>query len=334
MRLSAGETISATEALTSAISLGRWDFYGLQAEDLLQEREPFRATPDAMASCTGQAAQREAESWLADWLNLDPGTSVGTLPTSLLNDAHLRRGTLLLDVGHFDEGRTELEALRVATADDALTQYRLALYFRDVGLYRSSIIAATALWQLSPAADVSQLPAFIGCLIYPMYYSDLVEQEAAANGLSPLFVYSLMRQESLFEGFATSSAAAQGLMQVIPPTGAAIAEALDWPPDYQSQDLYRPMVSVRFGVWYLAQQKERFAGNEFAALAAYNGGPGNALRWMEDAGGDTDLFVELVGFGETQSYIRLIREYYAAYRLLYAGPVDSMKPAPALRGSE
>ncbi len=232
------------------------------------------------------------------------------------------------------KGGPSLRLLRVATADDALTQYRLALYFRDVGLYRSSIIAATALWQLSPAADVGQLPLFIGCLIYPMYYSDLVEQEAAANGLSPLYVYSLMRQESLFEGFATSSAAAQGLMQVIPPTGAAIAEALDWPPDYQSQDLYRPMVSVRFGVWYLAQQKERFDGNLFAALAAYNGGPGNAVGWMEAADGDTDLFVELVGFGETQNYIRLIREYYAAYRWLYAGPVDVMKPASVLRGSQ
>jgi soluble lytic murein transglycosylase len=332
--LTAGETVSATLALTSAMSLGRWDYYGLQASDQLTDRETFGAYPDLLASCDDPEAQAEAEAWLADWLNLAPDAPLGALPESLSSDPRFQRGTLMLRLGHFDEGRTELEALRVAKVDDALAQYQLALAFRDLGLYRSSILAAAALWRLSPAEEVETVPRFIGCLTYPRYYRDLVEAQATEHDLSPLFIYALLRQESLFEGYATSIAAAHGLMQVIPTTGAAIAEALDWPPDYETNDLYRPMVSVRFGVWYLAEQRDLLEGDLFAALAAYNGGPGNALRWMEAADGDTDLFVELIDFEETRKYVRFIREHYAHYRHLYARPVPAMAPATVLRDPE
>jgi soluble lytic murein transglycosylase len=345
VHLEAGATISATEALSSAVSLGPWAFYGLRAGDLLDEQgrtsqalpgAPFHVSPDGSAACDTPEAQAEAESWLAAWLALDPEVPVGELSPSLSGDARLRRGTLLLRLGHFDEGRTELEALRVATTADPLAQYQLARYFRDIGLYRSSIIAAAALWRMAPVADLTELPSYIGCLVYPTYYSDLVEQEALDRDLSPLFVYALLRQESLFEGAATSFAAAHGLMQVIPPTGAAIAEALDWPPDYETRDLYRPMVSVRFGVWYLSEQRDLFDGNLFAALAAYNAGPGSAMRWMAAAGDDTDLFVELVDYEETRRYLRLIREHYEGYRWLYARSASVMTRSSEdrIRGSQ
>jgi soluble lytic murein transglycosylase len=79
------------------------------------------------------------------------------------------------------------------------------------------------------------------------------------------------------------------------------------------------MVSVRFGTWYLAEQRDLLEGNLFGALAAYNGGPGNALRWWETANEDLDLFVESIDFRETRTYVRVIREHYARYRWLYGG---------------
>ncbi|HRU95520.1 MAG TPA: lytic transglycosylase domain-containing protein, partial [Anaerolineae bacterium] len=217
-----------------------------------------------------------------------------------------------------DEARTELDGLRAGYRDDALAQYHLALIFRGLGLCRSSIAAASTVLQLSPAGDLTQAPRFLGCLIYPTYFSELVAADAAEFELPLLLVYALLRQESLFEGYATSWAAARGLMQVIPSTGAEIAAALNWPPDYQTADLYRPIVSVRFGTWYLAQQRERFEGDLYPALAAYNGGPGNAARWWEAAGGDRDLFVELISLEETRTYITRIAQHFAYYRWLYA----------------
>ena len=108
-------------------------------------------------------------------------------------------------------------------------------------------------------------------------------------------------------------------MQVIPPTGQEIFNALGWPPNYSTPDLYRPMVSVHYGVWYLARQRDYIDGNLFAGMAAYNGGPGNAMRWWTAANADQDLFVELIGFAETRTYVERIREHYARYAWLYRG---------------
>jgi soluble lytic murein transglycosylase len=63
-----------------------------------------------------------------------------------------------------------------------------------------------------------------------------------------------------------------------------------------------------------------FDNNLFVALAAYNGGPGNAARWLELAGdGDDDLFVESISNAETRSYVEKVYEHYAEYRELYGG---------------
>ncbi len=76
-------------------------------------------------------------------------------------------------------------------------------------------------------------------------------------------------------------------------------------------------MSVRFGTWYLARQRDRFEGALYPALAGYNGGPGNAARWWAAAGEDLDLFAELIGFQETRTSVRRITEHHARYRWLY-----------------
>lgn len=313
--LQLGETISATDVLSRAANLTPWKFYGLRAADLLAGREPFASSGPAPTPC-GPAAQQQAETWLANWIGIS-GTISSQLPPAIRQDARWQRGTRLLRLGHFEEGRTELDALRHATEDNALVQYQLSLALRDVSLYRSSIAAAFTVWRLSPAQDFTELPRFIGCLIYPLYYRDLVEPDALAEGFDPLVVYALLRQESMFQSGALSSAAAHGLMQVIPSTGEHIAQSMGWPPNYQTHDLYRPMVSVRFGVWYLARQRDAIGNNLIAGMAAYNGGPGNAARWWQAAQGDPDLFVELISLTETRTYVERIREHYAHYVWLY-----------------
>ncbi|KXK15721.1 MAG: lytic transglycosylase catalytic subunit [Chloroflexi bacterium OLB14] len=106
-------------------------------------------------------------------------------------------------------------------------------------------------------------------------------------------------------------------MQIIPSTGAQIASELGKPLDYNDNDLYRPYVSIMFGTHYLTKNRNLFNGDTYAALAAYNGGPGNALAWKELSGDDPDLFVESVRFEETRNYIRHIYEIFVIYRRLY-----------------
>lgn len=340
--LETGKTLSATQAFSRAVAAGPLDYYSQRAldyqVDLDQPRAPL-TRPAAALSTAGfdeDVARAATDVWLGDGLGLShtEAVTLSQLAPALAADPRLLRGQALWRLGRQTEAKQELEWLRRDTATDLRAQYQLAIFFRDLGLYRSSILAAEAALRLSPARSPFDAPAFLARLAYPTYYADLVLPEAGAYDLDPLLVFALVRQESLFEGFATSFAYAHGLMQVIPSTGQSIASSLGWP-DYETADLYRPLVSVKFGTWYLAQQRDRFEGLLYPALAAYNAGPGNAQRWLKrtlgacDAAGeactfDYDVFVELIHLYETRLYVRQIDKHFAVYRHLYGegGAVD------------
>jgi len=171
---------------------------------------------------------------------------------------------------------------------------------------------------LSDSASSMMAPPYFSHVRYGLYYNDLIVPAAQNNGLDPLFIFSVVRQESLFEGFVRSTAGARGLMQIVPSTGATIASAVGWPPEFNPEQLYSPQVSIVLGTHYLASNRDLLNGDLFGALAAYNGGPGNALEWEKLSGNDPDLFLESIRFDETRNYIRNIYEIYVIYRRLYS----------------
>ena len=298
----------------SALATVGTDYYTLRAQELALEGTPFTAVGALMVPDELEA-QQAAETWLRQWLSLGDDVAIRSLSAALAEDNRLKIGSKLWQLGLYEEAKRELEAVRIDYARDALTSYQLALYFRDLGLYRSSILAATAVINLS-GQTVFDVPPFIGRLAYPIYYHELITPLAGLYGYDARLQFALVRQESLFESFARSGAAAQGLSQVIPDTGTYIAQRLGWP-EYENEDLYRPYVGLAFGAYYLDEQLNSFEGQVYAALSAYNAGPGNARRWYEVAGDDWDLYVETVNFGETRLYIERIYTGYVIYRHLY-----------------
>ncbi|MBK8988610.1 MAG: tetratricopeptide repeat protein [Chloroflexi bacterium] len=290
--------------------------YGaIRAHDMATEAPPFARPAALVIPPADSTAQNEAEAWLRGYLGLEPDAPVRTLAPELAYDQRLITGEKLWRMGLLESAKRELEALRQEAAGNPLWSYQLALYFRDLGLYRSSILAATSV--LAQAnISVFDAPRFIGRLSYPVYYADQILALADSYGYDPLLQFALIRQESLYESFARSGAAAQGLSQVIPDTGAYIAQRLNWP-NFVNEDLYKPHVGLAFGAYYLDQQLDAFDGHAHAALSAYNAGPGNAARWYATAGGDIDVFKETVDFAETRLYIERIYVGQAIYRFLY-----------------
>jgi soluble lytic murein transglycosylase len=289
-------------------------YYPLRARHIASDTAPFDA-PLSVDIDSDAQHQSEAEAWLRERLESESDVDLSELPADLAGDGRLVRGQSLWRLGLRAEAKRELESLRSDNSSDPITSYQLALLFRDIGLYRSSILAATTVLN-ELGVDIFDAPGFIAALAYPTYYSDLITAEAQTYDYDPLLQFALVRQESLFESFATSGAAAQGLSQVIPDTGAYIAQRLGLV-DYVNEDLYRPYIGIAFGAYYLDQQLGAFDGDVAAALSAYNAGPGNAARWYEQAGGDIDLYVETVDFSETRQYIERIYAGQAIYRHLY-----------------
>jgi soluble lytic murein transglycosylase len=187
---------------------------------------------------------------------------------------------------------------------------------RDKGLYGSAARGALRLADLWPKGGIDKAPVSLQRLAFPLAYADLLSDEAGARDLDPLLLAALIRQESLFEPVAESYAGARGLGQVMPATGKGIAKSLKMD-DFVLADLYRPSVSVEFGAFYLDVQLDRFDDRILVALAAYNGGPGNTLYWLEAGGDDLDLFVEVIGASQSRIYLQRVYAQYLKYESLY-----------------
>lgn len=309
----------AREAWTEAASLDPTGYYSERAADFLAGRSSFEATGVLVLPNDVDAERAEAERWIRETFGYEGTEPIGQLGASLREDPRLVRGQTFWELGLFGEAKEEFEGLRASVASDPIATYQLMEYFLELRLYQPAIFAARNVLDLAGLDDAGTLeaPVYFNRVRFGLYYGDLILPAAEEQGLDPLLLFSVVRQESLFEGFATSYAAARGLMQVIPSTGAEIATQLGWPPGYDAADLYRPLVSIRFGSYYLAQQRDLFDGNLVAALAAYNAGPGNTLAWNSLAPTDADLLLEVIRLDQPRDYVRSIYEIYRIYQRIY-----------------
>ena len=98
-----------------------------------------------------------------------------------------------------------------------------------MGFYRSAIFTSRQVLTLAGMDNNATLnaPAYFNHIRFGTYFQDLVLSFANTEKIDPLFLFSVMRQESLFEGFASSGAGARGLMQIMPATGQEISDQIE-----------------------------------------------------------------------------------------------------------
>jgi soluble lytic murein transglycosylase len=314
-----GNPGAAEDSWRQAVTSDPTGYYSERSEDILAGIPPFSPPNSYNLNINLSAEKIEANEWMHTTFNIPDEVDLNNI-TPLLSDPRMVRGTELWNLQQFEDARLEFESLRQDIKTDPAQTYRLTNYLYEIGLYRSSILAARTVLDLAGLDDAGTFnaPIYFNHIRFGPYYLDIVAQAAQENNLHPLFLLSVMRQESLFEGFVTSTAGARGLMQIIPSTGEDIARLKAWPANYTSEDLYRPLVNINYGAFYLNQQRNGFGGDIPVALAAYNGGPGNASRWLQLTNSDLDLYVEVIRFEETRNYIRYIYELYTIYKGLYS----------------
>jgi soluble lytic murein transglycosylase len=317
-----GDATAAQATWKLAAGLDPTGYYSERARDVLAGVSPFSAPSTIDLNIDRASEQRQAELWMLSTFNYPPGTDF-SVPGPMASDPRFMRGQAFWDLGLSEQAEAEFSSLRDEASNDPLTSYRLAVYLSGLGMYRQAILAARQVLDLAGLDDAGTLtaPLLFSHIRFGAYYPELVTTAAGKYGFDPLFVWSTLRQESLFDPTIQSSAGALGLMQIMPATGADIASRIGWAVDYTQLDLLRPDVSLTFGLDYLARQRDALGGDLYAALAAYNGGPGNAASWQSLSQGDPDLFVEVVRFDETRNYLMGIYEVFTIYSRLYArGP--------------
>jgi len=310
-----GEAISTWQLAESADPT---DYYGIRAGDLLNGRDTTAITAPYEMGYDLEAEKTEAQQWLIHTFTIPEGTSLEGLG-SLANNPRIIRGKQYWELGLYDLASEEFEAIRVEQRGDPLNTYLLMNYFYELGFYKPAIIACRDLLNLAGMDDLTSLtaPIYFTHIRFGAYFRNMVVNAANEQDIHPLILFSLLRQESLFEPFISSAAGAQGIAQIMPATGKEIADRYGWPANYQTEDLLRAEVGITLGARYFRQQIDYLDGNILAAMAAYNGGPGNAYEWMTLSKGDPDLFVEVIRFDETQTYLKQIIEFLNIYKLVY-----------------
>jgi soluble lytic murein transglycosylase len=313
-----GEFQAAHSSWLQASTIDPTGYYSERALETLEDQKPFAPPEEFSFLIDINSARAEAEAWMHSTFNIPPEEDLNDF-SNLLSDPRFIRGTELWHLGLFHEAKDEFTSLRLDLKNHPANIYRLANYLIDLGLYYTGILATRDVLDLAgyDAAGTFSAPVYFNYIRFGAYYSELVLEITQEYDYDPLIFYSIMRRESLFESFITSSAGAGGLMQIWPPTGEYIYNKIKWPPNYTPEDLHRPMVSVKYGGFYLDELRSRFNDNWYAILAGYNAGPNNASIWLSIAPDDPDLFVEVIRFGDTRDYIRWVYELHAIYKNLY-----------------
>ena len=165
--------------------------------------------------------------------------------------------------------------------------------------------------------NVDLLPEEFRKYIYPRYFDDLVVPEAKYYKIEPEFIYSIMREESLFDSKALSWAGARGLMQLMPATARAENKKTRY--KFNPLNLYDSKQNIYLGISHLSWlfQSEN-ASNYIIVAAKYNAGSSRGNRWKNEYGTNnmyrTGRFIDIE---ETEYYVEKVMKSYEYYSRYY-----------------
>ena len=139
---------------------------------------------------------------------------------------------------------------------------------------------------------------------------------AQRYGVHPALVKAVVWRESRFDPLARGRKREIGLMQIMPATGQAWATA-EKRLVFDTHLLFDPDLNTRVGAWYLARVLKRYPHADDPlpyALADYNAGRANVLRWAKDsAATNSALFVQQITYPSTREYIKAVTNRFARY---------------------
>ncbi|PYS92806.1 MAG: hypothetical protein DMF64_08095 [Acidobacteria bacterium] len=154
-------------------------------------------------------------------------------------------------------------------------------------------------------------------------YDQLIARQAGIYRLDPLFVWSIIYEETYFRPWKTGDAGEIGLMQVTPAVGREWAaetgmrefeQAMARDPESILRD---PERNIQIGCWYLEKISKDYRGKpgaEARTLAAYNAGPSRAAEWDRTAPNQptltTEQFIARIDIPSTRAYVSSILERY------------------------
>ena len=109
----------------------------------------------------------------------------------------------------------------------------------------------------------------------------IIDHASKKYDVDPVLIKAVIKAESNFDANSTSSKGAMGLMQLMPETAKELGV----------KNCYNAVENIMAGTCYLKKLLDRYDGDIFLTLAAYNWGMGNVERHPEKLPQETQAYI-------------------------------------------
>ncbi|MBI3940592.1 MAG: transglycosylase SLT domain-containing protein [Acidobacteria bacterium] len=224
-----------------------------------------------------------------------------------------RAAAILTGLGFFQKAAELLAAAK--DFDSALQQaWTAANYFGFADRWGKALEEVRKLSAGLPFDTPELMPARLFPFFLPLPIS--TQGRDPGSAVEPELLAALILRESRFQPDVKSPAGARGLMQLLLSTAQQTAREIGLSPP-SPEDLYDPGLSMKLGTAYLDKLFRQLKHPEMA-VAAYNGGSDNVIRWARKSPTEEPaMFVADIGFAETKSYVMRVLGNYRLYKILY-----------------
>ncbi|QQS39848.1 MAG: transglycosylase SLT domain-containing protein [Acidobacteriota bacterium] len=231
--------------------------------------------------------------------------------------ARLKRGADLSEIGLFDWSIDELKAAGETAENSPSVNLALAQHYRLKGDNVNALLTLAKSYPDYAQMFPEEMTRDEWDIFYPLTNWTEIRYWAKKRSLDPYNVAGLIRQETIFNARARSSANAYGLMQLLIPTARTMARKYGANTTSITADaLYQPSLNIELGTAYMREQLSKYGRIEYMSVA-YNAGPGRMVSWQRTLPEEIDEFVEKIPFNETRGYVKGVIRNSAQYRRLY-----------------
>lgn len=147
-------------------------------------------------------------------------------------------------------------------------------------------------------------------------YDSAIAEAGRLYGVDARLIRAVIWKESRFRPKRVGKLGEIGLMQVTLEAAGEWAKA-NGETHFARNDLFRPEVNIKAGAWYLGRAIRSWSAKPNPlpyALAEYNAGRSNTLRWAAHDNNDANKFWHDITYPATRRYIRDILMDYRGHR--------------------
>ena len=228
------------------------------------------------------------------------------VPDTTYNPRRYKRIRELFLYGFTDEAFALYDEARKKNFRRLDFLYEYGMLFYEVGETSAGYRLARQFQNNIDRRRLMSPPISVLHYLYPIPFTEQVKFHSG-DRIDPFFVYSVMRQESIFNFLISSPVGACGLLQIMPATGKMLAGKENIAEWFDPQMLFNPYMNIRLGIRYLVDLKAEYSDDYMYVLGNYNAGPKPTKRWQAAGEGKPwDVRAEEISYWETRDYVKRV----------------------------